>query len=162
MQLWDTAGGEKYSSFQSSFYRGANACVLVFDLTKADSFEGIKKWRTELLSRPEVIDPKKFPIIVIGNKCDLAGQRIVFLFRFVLFIQVPQTEIDKWCSENGNLPFFEASAKTNEKVKEAFEDITKRALAVAEDPSISAFSGSSGRKKLTAASEPDKKKKCPC
>ena len=85
MQLWDTAGGEKHMSFQSLFFRGSHACALVFDLTNRHSFQEILEWKKLLLEDKEILNPSKFPFILIGNKSDLSGERKViafFMYRF--------------------------------------------------------------------------------
>lgn len=77
MQIWDTAGGEKHLSFQNIFYRHADACVLVFDLTKVETFDGLQGWKDELLSKGEIPNPTTFPFIILGNKNDLVAERTV-------------------------------------------------------------------------------------
>ena len=79
MQLWDTAGGEKHLSFQTIFYRHADACVLAFDLTDMESFQAIQGWKDELLAKAETSNPTTFPFILIGNKEDLIEKRVVIL-----------------------------------------------------------------------------------
>ena len=73
MQIWDTAGQERYHSLAPMYYRGANAAVIVYDITSLDSFERAKKWVTELdkQAQPDIV------IALIGNKTDLQTQRQV-------------------------------------------------------------------------------------
>jgi len=77
LQIWDTAGQERYQSLGSAFYRGADACVLVFDITDVKSFESLETWRDEFLVSASAPDPQHFPFVVLGNKCDLESQRAV-------------------------------------------------------------------------------------
>jgi len=49
LQIWDTAGQERFQSLGTSFYRGADACLLVYDVTDTKSFEGLDRWREEFL-----------------------------------------------------------------------------------------------------------------
>ncbi len=49
LQIWDTAGQEKYNSINFAFYRGTNCCILVFDLNNEESFENLAKWKREFL-----------------------------------------------------------------------------------------------------------------
>merc|ERR1712151_621134 len=51
MQIWDTAGQERFQSLGVAFYRGADCCVLVYDVTVAKSFEHIENWRDEFLTQ---------------------------------------------------------------------------------------------------------------
>ena len=82
LQVWDTAGQERYQSLGVAFYRGADACILVFDLTNMKSFQGLDRWRDDFLIQTSPDDPENFPFVLIGNKIDLAnqGQRQVRLY----------------------------------------------------------------------------------
>ena len=51
LQIWDTAGQERFQSLGVSFYRGADCCVLVYDVTKANTFENLDHWKEEFLSQ---------------------------------------------------------------------------------------------------------------
>ena len=71
MQIWDTAGTERYNSMGQNFYRNSEACVLVFDLTVKDSFTNIDNWRKEFLTSLGPKDPDSFPFVLVGNKSDM-------------------------------------------------------------------------------------------
>lgn len=116
MQIWDTAGQEKFQSVQGVFYKGADACMLVFDMTNVRSFEALSKWKSEFIYQAH---PSKvaFPFILVGNKADLIDER-----------KVPREEALQWCKENGGIEYYEASAKTSMKVKEAFEELGRKAI----------------------------------
>ena len=73
-QIWDTAGQERYLSLGTAFYRGANACILAFNLTNLDSFQNLEKWRDRFLSQTGIDDAEDFPFVVVGSKLDLANQ----------------------------------------------------------------------------------------
>ena len=60
-----------------AFYRGADACILVFDVTSKKSFDALDTWRNEFLVQASSGDPEKFPFVVLGNKVDLKEQRVV-------------------------------------------------------------------------------------
>ena len=115
LQLVDTAGQERYQAIQQMFYRGADGCVIVYDLTNSDSFEAVGSWRKVFFDASGV-EPKEFPLIVIGNKSDLVDKR-----------RVSREKIARWCRENGELLHFEASAKTASNVADVFETIAKKA-----------------------------------
>ena len=75
LQIWDTAGQERFQSLGVAFYRGADAVVLVYDVTDPQSFEHLVSWRTEFLrqvSGGDVnnSDMANFPFLVLGNKID--------------------------------------------------------------------------------------------
>jgi Ras-related protein Rab-7A len=71
MQLWDTAGQERFQSLGVAFYRGADCCVLVYDVNSSKSFEALDGWRDEFLVQASPHDPENFPFVVLGNKIDM-------------------------------------------------------------------------------------------
>ena len=70
-QLWDTAGQERFQSLGVAFYRGADCCVLVYDVNSSKSFEALDGWRDEFLVQASPHDPENFPFVVLGNKIDM-------------------------------------------------------------------------------------------
>merc|ERR1711998_699904 len=77
MQIWDTVGQERFQSLGVAFYRGADACILVFDLTAPKSFDNLDTWREEFLVQSGPPDSDSFPFVVLGNKVDLRDSRTV-------------------------------------------------------------------------------------
>ncbi|KAF6025590.1 Rab7 [Bugula neritina] len=77
MQIWDTAGQERFQSLGVAFYRGADCCVLVFDVTMPNTFKTLDSWRDEFLIQASPRDPENFPFVVIGNKIDLDNRATV-------------------------------------------------------------------------------------
>ena len=63
MQLWDTAGQERFQSLGVAFYRGADCCVLVFDVNNSKSFDALDSWRDEFLIQASPRDPDNFPFV---------------------------------------------------------------------------------------------------
>lgn len=128
LQLWDTAGQERFQSLGVAFYRGADACVLVYDITKPKSFENLANWKEEFLVQAGPRDPANFPFVVLGNMCDKQDQR-----------KVSAEQAKAWCTEhrkNAPLPFFETSAKEGININEAFTHVCELVQAqerVAED-----------------------------
>ena len=118
VQIWDTAGQEKYQAIGSAFYRGSDCCALCFDLTKKDSFEHLDKWRQNFLDHIPSSDAENFPFVLMGNKLDKTEER-----------QVPKSTAETWCRDNGDIPFFETSALANTSVDDAFMAMVKKALA---------------------------------
>jgi len=111
LQLWDTAGQERFQSLGSAFYRGADACVLVFDITSQDSFAHLTSWMEEF-----AIQAGKKPYVLIGNKSDLNDRR-----------QVTAKTARQWAQEE-NVSYFETSAKDSTGVDQAFQTIAELAL----------------------------------
>merc|ERR1719231_1217985 len=116
MQIWDTAGQERFQSLGVAFYRGADCCVLVFDVTVAKTFETLDSWRDEFLIQASPRDPENFPFVVLGNKIDLEGRAI------------SQKRAMAWCQTKNGIPYFETSAKDSTNVEQAFQTIAKNAL----------------------------------
>ncbi len=128
LQIWDTAGQERFQSLGNSFYRGADACILVFDVFDKNSFDGLDKWKKEFMNTTTSSNvgggsssQNDVPFIVMGNKADKestsSDQR-----------QVSNEEALHWCrssgdgssSGGGGIPYFETSAKSGLNVEEAF------------------------------------------
>ncbi|KAG0328269.1 hypothetical protein BG000_000561 [Podila horticola] len=118
MQIWDTAGQERFQSLGVAFYRGADCCVLVFDVNNAKSFETLESWRDEFLIQASPNNPENFPFVVIGNKIDMDESKRM----------VSQKRAMAWCQSKGNIPYFETSAKEAINVEQAFQTIAKNAL----------------------------------
>jgi len=118
LQIWDTAGQERFQSLGTAFYRGADCCILVYSITESKSFEALGGWADEFLKHATPQQPESFPFVCIGNKCDLDNQR-----------QVEESRAQTWIkSRNENIRFFEASAKSNKNVQEAFRKLAEEAL----------------------------------
>jgi len=118
MQIWDTAGQERFQSLGVAFYRGADACVLVYDICDNKSFESLESWMDEFLVQAAPRDPDNFPFIVVGNKLDLAQPRRT----------VQLNRAKNWCGSKNNIPLFECSAKESENVDAAFQTVAREAL----------------------------------
>lgn len=119
MQIWDTAGQERFQSLGVAFYRGADGCVLVYDITDSKSFEGLGSWKEEFLIQAAPQNPDDFPFVCIGNKLDLADTQR----------QITQSNSASWAQEHNNMPLFEGSAKDATNVEQAFKEIAERALS---------------------------------
>ncbi|KAG0048634.1 hypothetical protein BGZ89_004505, partial [Linnemannia elongata] len=118
MQIWDTAGQERFQSLGVAFYRGADCCVLVYDVNNAKSFETLESWRDEFLIQASPRGPENFPFVVIGNKIDMEESKRM----------ISQKRAMAWCQSKGNIPYFETSAKEAINVEQAFQTIAKNAL----------------------------------
>jgi len=104
LQCWDTAGQDRFRSIVRSYYRGAAGALLVYDITRRDSFEHISQWLQEARANadPELV------ITLVGNKCDMVAER-----------QVSYEEGHAFAQRNG-LHFLETSAVRGQMVDEAF------------------------------------------
>ncbi|KAK9163926.1 hypothetical protein Syun_004828 [Stephania yunnanensis] len=126
-QIWDTAGQERYRAVTSAYYRGAVGAMLVYDITKRQSFDHIPRWLEELRGHAD----KNIVIILLGNKSDLESQRAV------------PTEDAKEFAQKEGLFFLETSALESTNVEtafltvltEIFNIVNKRNLVANEDQS---------------------------
>eukprot|EP01084_Bolivina_argentea_P010894 20326_1 len=118
MQIWDTAGQERFQSLGVAFYRGADSCVLVYDITDQKSFDSLDLWMDEFIAQAAPRNPKEFPFVVLGNKSDLAKTKR----------QVADAKARSWCKNKNDIPFFETSAKDNTNVEQAFQTVARNAL----------------------------------
>eukprot|EP00270_Netrium_digitus_P020292 TRINITY_DN830_c0_g1_i1.p2 TRINITY_DN830_c0_g1~~TRINITY_DN830_c0_g1_i1.p2 ORF type:complete len:207 (-),score=59.26 TRINITY_DN830_c0_g1_i1:545-1165(-) len=119
LQIWDTAGQERFQSLGVAFYRGADCCVLVYDVNSLKSFDNLDNWREEFLIQANPAERELFPFVVLGNKIDVDGGNSR---------QVAEKKAKAWCASKGNIPYFETSAKEDYNVDAAFQCIAKNAL----------------------------------
>ncbi|CAD7932798.1 unnamed protein product [Amoebophrya sp. A120] len=127
MQIWDTAGQERFQSLGVAFYRGADCCVLVHDLTQFKSFEHLESWREEFLVQAAPKNAENFPFVVLGNKSDLNPH-------------VTKNHLKSykdWCQQKGEIPHYMTSAREATNVEEAFREIARKALQQEAAESIS-------------------------
>ncbi|XP_008852015.1 ras-related protein Rab-25 isoform X1 [Nannospalax galili] len=112
-QIWDTAGLERYRAITSAYYRGAVGALLVFDLTKHQTYTVVERWLKELYDHAEAT----IVVMLVGNKSDLSQAR-----------EVP-TEEARMFAENNGLLFLETSALDSTNVELAFETVLKEIFA---------------------------------
>ncbi|EAN87884.1 putative Ras-related protein RAB2B [Trypanosoma cruzi] len=104
LQIWDTAGQESFRSITRSYYRGACGALLVYDVTRRETFTHLQTWLEDAKANANTA----IVIMLIGNKCDLEAKR-----------QVSREEGESFAKKN-NLVFMETSAKTAQNVDDAF------------------------------------------
>eukprot|EP01103_Thecamoeba_quadrilineata_P012554 TRINITY_DN3267_c0_g1_i1.p1 TRINITY_DN3267_c0_g1~~TRINITY_DN3267_c0_g1_i1.p1 ORF type:complete len:207 (-),score=33.30 TRINITY_DN3267_c0_g1_i1:163-783(-) len=109
LQIWDTAGQEKFRAITRSYYRGAAGCLLVYDITRRETYEHLPEWLDDCrkYSNPHVT------IVLVGNKNDEESKR-----------QVSREEGQEFARKN-NIPFFETSAKISTNVDQVFTESAK-------------------------------------
>ncbi|XP_035421982.1 ras-related protein Rab-17 [Cygnus atratus] len=113
LEIWDTAGQEKYHSVCHLYYRGAHAALLVYDITNKETLGRAKLWLRELekeFLHDEIV------IALVGNKTDLAEER-----------EVPAEEGEEF-ARSRSLLFTETSAKSNHQVKDVFMAVALQLL----------------------------------
>lgn len=114
LTIWDTAGQEKFRTLTSTFYRGAKGIILVYDVTRPDTLAHLEEqWMRELELYGTELDAVR---MVVANKVDMADAR-----------RVTWAEGSDFARRHGCL-FVETSAKTNEAVGQAFEELVIKIL----------------------------------
>jgi Ras-related protein Rab-8A len=106
VQLWDTAGQERFRTIAKSYYKGAHGIILVYDVTNQKSFDNIRNWVNQIKEEAS----SKVCIILIANKID-SDERVV------------SKQDGEKLAKNYELKIYEASAKENINVTEAFQDL---------------------------------------
>lgn len=104
-QIWDTAGQERYRAITSAYYRGAVGALLVYDITKGESFNNLERWLKELRDHAD----DRIVVLVVGNKCDLKHLREISEEEGTLF------------AENNSVTTVETSALDATNIDKAFQ-----------------------------------------
>ncbi|KAH7549982.1 hypothetical protein JRO89_XS13G0113600 [Xanthoceras sorbifolium] len=132
-QIWDTAGQERYRAITSAYYRGAVGALLVYDITKRQTFDNVQRWLRELRDHAD----SNIVIMMAGNKSDLNHLRAV------------QEEDGHSLAEREGLSFLETSALEATNIEKAFQTIlteiyhiiSKKALAAQQATANSSLPG---------------------
>ncbi|MBY8979712.1 MAG: GTP-binding protein [Candidatus Lokiarchaeota archaeon] len=110
--LWDVGAQEYFKRFRKTYYIGAQAAFIVFDVCKRDSFANVKVWYKEL---EDFLNKKNIPIVIVGNKTDLADQRSVeYKEGIELVEELTKENVESYFS------YIETSALTGENIEDAF------------------------------------------
>lgn len=121
--IWDTAGQERFQSLGMTFYRGADAAILVYDMCSVTSFNNLSRWHGELLNNlTEEID-----FVVVGTKKDLKDSNAV-----------PTEQVSHWCREIGSfsaVPHFQTSVCSGEAVADPFFHLASHIIQETSEPS---------------------------
>jgi len=132
LSIWDTAGQERFRTITSSYYRGAQGIILVYDVANRESFEALPRWFSELETYvvPSVVK------IVVGNKVDKEFSR-----------QVTTEEGRAFAERMGTL-FVESSAKTKVGVQDAFRELVEK---IVDTPALWASAAGGNGARTTAS-----------
>ena len=139
VQIWDTAGQDRFRSITRNYYKGAHGIIVIYDVTNRKTFENVKNWIKQI--KEEV--STKVSINLVGNKIDDKDNKKV------------TEEEGKNLADSFGVAFFEASAKDGLGVNECFLDLVKKTVSVYGN---SANNNAGGR--LNDAKSSGKKKGC--
>lgn len=123
LSLWDTAGQETYRSITRSYFRGASGALLVFDISRRNTFNSVTSWLHDLrqIAEDDIV------VVLVGNKSDLApASTVTGSSSAPNKRQVTQDEAEEWCRQNNVMKYIETSAKSGENVERAFLEVAER------------------------------------
>ncbi|XP_047463347.1 ras-related protein Rab-32 isoform X2 [Mugil cephalus] len=127
LQLWDIAGQERYGNMTRVYYREAVGALVVFDVTRASTFDAVLKWKDDLDSKVTLNHGRPVPAVLLANKSDQ--------------LTSPQPRLDSFCRDNGFVGWFETSAK-NSNIEEAARCLVENILTNEETPTAEREAGS--------------------
>ena len=110
IQIWDTAGQERYRSITSAYYKGAKGALIVYDITRKNTFDNIDKWITDL----KLNGDKNICIIILGNKYDLIDKREINKNDGIKKAEMYKTA------------FLETSALNGDNISKAFDELIEQ------------------------------------
>ncbi|ODQ63564.1 ras-domain-containing protein [Nadsonia fulvescens var. elongata DSM 6958] len=128
LQIWDTAGQERFKTVTTSYYRGAMAILLVYDVCDEKSFENVKQWYQYI----EDYANEDVEVTLVANKVDMSDKRVI------------STEKGQAMARDLNVPYIETSSKASINVEEAFTSIVKRFVDKQKDKNVDNNGGSNG------------------
>ena len=111
LQIWDTAGQDRFRAITKNYYKGANGIILIYDVTNLQSYENVKNWIAQIKESAS----QNVIVYLVGNKIDVKEED-----------RCVKTEDGKKIAEEFNLPFFESSAKLGININEIFEKIVEK------------------------------------
>ncbi|XP_068125655.1 ras-related protein Rab-7L1 isoform X2 [Hyperolius riggenbachi] len=116
-----TMGGqERFTSMTRLYYKQASACIIMFDLTNADSFKNCQMWKNDLDNKVTLQNGDFVPCILLANKCDLFPWAVT------------KEQIDRFSKENNFIGWTETSVKENKNINESMRIIIERMMETRE------------------------------
>jgi len=126
----DTAGQEEYKALRDQYMRSASGFLMVYSVIDRKTFEEINDFHSQIL---RVKDSENFPMVVVGNKCDLESERVISI------------DEGKNYAKSLNIGFMETSARARKNVDEAFHELVREVRKSIEKKKLK--DGEKGKKK---------------
>ena len=113
LQIWDTAGEERFRNIAKNYYQSSDGFIIVYDISSSESFQTLNYWIEEIKSN----SPELSKLILVGNKCDIEDKRQV------------KKEDGKEYAKKQKIKFYEVSAKEGTNINTAFDTLVKDILS---------------------------------
>ncbi|CAD5211520.1 unnamed protein product [Bursaphelenchus okinawaensis] len=134
LQLWDTAGQEKFKAITKSYYRNSAGVIIVYDITNRKSFDNVKEWLAEAEANVGGPNPSQCVFLLVGHKADLEDKREVLF------------EEGEYFAKYHKIKFIETSAMNGDNVNEAFQVVAREINARLENGQLPLNDGWDGIK----------------
>mmetsp|Transcript_8252 Transcript_8252/g.16304 ORF Transcript_8252/g.16304 Transcript_8252/m.16304 type:complete len:210 (-) Transcript_8252:183-812(-) len=144
LQIWDSAGQERFRTITSSYYRGAHGIIIVYDVTSNESYANVRKWLQEV----DRYGSDSVVKLIVGNKCDLEAERVI-----------AESDARDFAEQLGVL-YVETSAKKALRVSDAFSMLASKLLG--DDELVIPHSNSSSKVVVNTSSGAPKKRSRSC
>lgn len=119
LQLWDIAGQERFGNMTRVYYKEAVGAFIVFDVTRAATFDAVLKWKTDLDRKVHLHDGSNVPCVLLANKCDINKEGLVNNLN----------HMNAFCEEHGFAGWYLTSAKDNINIDEATKFLVTKILS---------------------------------
>lgn len=124
LQIWDSAGQDRFKNITSSYYKNSNGIIVVYDITRRETYEKAAQWIEDV--RAKTAETGGMQLMLVGNKSDLEEERAI-----------PAEEGREFAHKN-QMIFMEASAKSADGVEDSFNQIAHQLLLEGNKPSQNA------------------------
>jgi len=119
LQLWDIAGQDRFGAIARVYYKDAKGALLLYDITRKDTWESLKTWKREIDEKVQLPDGSPLPVLLVGNKCDLEDNRET---------TNDTAYLNEFAAEFGFIGWFETSAKVGTNIHDAALHLVKDIL----------------------------------
>ncbi|XP_037783281.1 ras-related protein Rab-44-like [Penaeus monodon] len=152
LQLWDIAGQERFGNMTRVYYKEAVGAFVVFDVTRAQTFDAVTKWKTDLDTKVTLADGSPIPAVLLANKCDQPKEGVVN----------NPARMDDYCRERGFSGWFETSAKENINIDEASRFLVNKILSNEKQGMMMTESLDTDKFSIDGKANPTEKASCRC